>query len=553
MQEEILQFKMQKVWVLIDLPHRKRAIGTKWVFRNKKDERGIVVKNKARLVTQGHTQEEGIDYEEVFPPVARIEAIRLFLAYASFMGFMVYQIDVKSAFLYGTIKEEDRVLVTKPHDKTPYELLHGRTPSIGFIRHFGCLVTILNTLDSLGKFDGKVDERFLVGYSISSKAFRVFNSRTRNQSNPSACVQEQFDAEKAGEEIVQQYVLFLVWSSGFTNPQNTDEDAAFDEKEREFQGTKPESEVNVSLSSSAQSKKHDNKTKKEAKGKSHVDSLIGYRNLSADVEDFSDNSINEDNAVDITYSDDEDDVGVKADFNNLETSITVRGNKKDEKGIMVRNKARLVAQGHIHEDGINYEEVFAQVARIEAIRLFLAYASFMGFMVYQIDVKSAFLYGTIEEEVYVNDITRLETLVDKKKVVVMEASIREALCLNDAEGVECDLSSHFTKYTSPALTQKVFANIRRVGKGFSRVYTPLFEGMLVVKEVGEGDVDKVHVEDANVAGVATEGVVSVADDVVPTAVNEPSIPSPTPPTPPPQPSQDQPSTSHVYLTPPQSP
>nr|GEZ22248.1 copia protein [Tanacetum cinerariifolium] len=81
-------------------------IGTKWVYRNKKDERGIVVKNKARLVAQGHTQEEGIDYEEVFAPVVRIEAIRLFLAYASFMGFMVYQMDIKSAFLYGTIEEE---------------------------------------------------------------------------------------------------------------------------------------------------------------------------------------------------------------------------------------------------------------------------------------------------------------------------------------------------------------------------------------------------------------------------------------------------------------
>nr|GFB98867.1 putative ribonuclease H-like domain-containing protein [Tanacetum cinerariifolium] len=95
MQEELLQFKMQKVWVLVDLPHGKRAIGTKWVYRNKKDERGIVVRNKARLVTQGHTQEEGINYEEVFAPVARIEAIRLFLAYAPFMGFMVYQMDLK--------------------------------------------------------------------------------------------------------------------------------------------------------------------------------------------------------------------------------------------------------------------------------------------------------------------------------------------------------------------------------------------------------------------------------------------------------------------------
>ncbi|GKA87092.1 putative ribonuclease H-like domain-containing protein [Tanacetum coccineum] len=105
MQEELLQFKLQQVWILVDLPNGKRAIRTKWVLKNKKDERGIVIGNKARLVAQGHRQEEGIDYEEVFAVVARIEAIRLFLAYASFIGFLVYQIDVKSAFLYGTIEE----------------------------------------------------------------------------------------------------------------------------------------------------------------------------------------------------------------------------------------------------------------------------------------------------------------------------------------------------------------------------------------------------------------------------------------------------------------
>ncbi|GJS09067.1 putative ribonuclease H-like domain-containing protein [Tanacetum coccineum] len=84
MQEELLQFKLQEVWTLVDLPNEKRAIGSKWVFRNKKDERGIVIRNKAILVAQGYTQEEGINYDEVFAPVARIEAIRLLLAYASF-------------------------------------------------------------------------------------------------------------------------------------------------------------------------------------------------------------------------------------------------------------------------------------------------------------------------------------------------------------------------------------------------------------------------------------------------------------------------------------
>ncbi|GJT43454.1 putative ribonuclease H-like domain-containing protein [Tanacetum coccineum] len=112
MQDELLQFKLQKVWTLVDLPYGKRAIGTKWVYRNKKDKRGIVIKNKARLVAQGYTQEEGIDYDEVFDPVARIEAIRLFLAYALFKDFVVYQMDMKSAFLYGKIEEE--VYVCQP-------------------------------------------------------------------------------------------------------------------------------------------------------------------------------------------------------------------------------------------------------------------------------------------------------------------------------------------------------------------------------------------------------------------------------------------------------
>nr|GEX33485.1 retrovirus-related Pol polyprotein from transposon TNT 1-94 [Tanacetum cinerariifolium] len=285
---------------------------------------------------------------------------------------------------------QNMVLVTKPPNKTPYELLHGRTPSIGFIRPFGCLVTILNTLDALGKFEGKVDEGFLVGYSVSSKAFRVFNSITR-------IVQETLHVnflenkpnitEKVGEESDQQYVLFPMWSSGSTNPQNNDGDAAFVKEEPKFNAKKPESEVNIFPSSSAQSKKQDDKTKREAKGKSPVDtntcsaagntfsaagntfSVVGPSNAAASPthgkSSFIDASQLPDDPdmpklEDTTYSDDED-----------------------------------------NEEGIDYEKVFAPVARIEGIRLFLAYASFMGFIVYQMDVKSAFLYGAIEEEVYV--------------------------------------------------------------------------------------------------------------------------------------------------------
>nr|GEY71097.1 putative ribonuclease H-like domain-containing protein [Tanacetum cinerariifolium] len=468
MQKELLQFKMKKVWILVDLPHGKRAIGTKWAYRNKKDERGIVVRNKARLVAQGHTQEEEINYEEVFAPVARIEAIRLFLAYASFMGFMVHQMDVKSAYLYGTIEEEvyvcqalgfedpnhpDKVykvvkalyglhqaprawchIVTKPHNKTPYEFLHGRTPSIGFMRPFGCPVTILNTLDSLGKFEGKVDEGFLVRYSVNSKAFRVFNSRTRiiqetlhvnflenksnaagtgptwlfdidsltrtinyqpvttgNQTNPSAGFQETFDADKAKEEANQQYVVFPMWSTSSSNPQNKEGDDAFDEKEHDAE--KPESAVNFSLSSSALSGEKDDMTKKKDKGKSHVKYFTGHKDLNADFENYSEDSSNDVSAAgpivptagdtsqpphmleseDIVYSDHEDD-GAEADFNNLKTSITEEPKR-------------------VHQ-------------ALKDPR----------FMVYQMDVKSAFLYGTIDEEVYVCQPLGFEDLNHPDKV-----------------------------------------------------------------------------------------------------------------------------------------
>nr|GEY65288.1 hypothetical protein [Tanacetum cinerariifolium] len=114
MQEEMQQFYHQQVWKVVPLPAGKITIGTKWILRNKRDARGIVVRNKAKLVAQGHRQEEGVDYDEVFAPVARIEAIRLFLAFASYMGFIVYQMDVKSAFLFGEIKKE--VYVTQPKD-----------------------------------------------------------------------------------------------------------------------------------------------------------------------------------------------------------------------------------------------------------------------------------------------------------------------------------------------------------------------------------------------------------------------------------------------------
>ncbi|GKA72491.1 putative ribonuclease H-like domain-containing protein [Tanacetum coccineum] len=107
MQEELLQFRLQQVWILVDLPHGAKVIGTKWVYRNKRDERGVVVRNKARLVAQGHRQEEGIDYDEVFAPVARIEAIRAW--YATLSTFLE-----KHGYRRGTI---DKTLFIKKDKK----------------------------------------------------------------------------------------------------------------------------------------------------------------------------------------------------------------------------------------------------------------------------------------------------------------------------------------------------------------------------------------------------------------------------------------------------
>ena len=109
MQEELNQFERNKVWKLVPKPKIWSVIGIKWVFRNKMDEAGIVTSNKARLVVKGYSQEEGIDFDETFAPVARLEAIRIFLDYDVHANFKIYHMDVKSAFLNGELEEEDYV------------------------------------------------------------------------------------------------------------------------------------------------------------------------------------------------------------------------------------------------------------------------------------------------------------------------------------------------------------------------------------------------------------------------------------------------------------
>jgi hypothetical protein len=111
MQEELNNFTRNDVWHLVPRPNQN-VVGIKWVFHNKQDEHGVVTRNKAQLVAKGYSQVEGLDFDEIYAPVARLESIRILLAYATYHGFKLYQMDVKSAFLNGPIKEE--VYVEQP-------------------------------------------------------------------------------------------------------------------------------------------------------------------------------------------------------------------------------------------------------------------------------------------------------------------------------------------------------------------------------------------------------------------------------------------------------
>jgi hypothetical protein len=123
MHEELENFERNQVWELVDPPPGCKPIGTKWVWKNKEGEKGEVVRNKSRLVAQGFSQKEGIDYEETFSPVARLEVIRILLAFSVAKGFKLHQMDVQSAFLNGVLEEE--VYVRQPPGFESEKYPHG--------------------------------------------------------------------------------------------------------------------------------------------------------------------------------------------------------------------------------------------------------------------------------------------------------------------------------------------------------------------------------------------------------------------------------------------
>ncbi|GJR62973.1 ribonuclease H-like domain-containing protein [Tanacetum coccineum] len=278
---------------------------------------------------------------------------------------------------------QNRVLVTKPHNKTPYELFLGRKLALGFMRPFGCPITILSTIDHLGKFNGKADEGFFVGYLINSKAFRVFNSRTRiveenmhvhSKSSPDAGFKPLGDDEKNVNEEPGK-------KGGYSSKDSKSNDQ--------------EEEDNV------------NNTNTVNAGSTNEVNVVGAK-TSIELPD----DLNMLELEDIVYSGDDEDVAAEADINNLDAFMpvspipTTRIHKDHPVKLIIGDlnsapQTRRMTKNLEEHEGIDYDEVFAPVARIEAIRLFLACVSFKDFVVYQMDVKSSFLYGKIEEEVYV--------------------------------------------------------------------------------------------------------------------------------------------------------
>nr|GEV65220.1 retrovirus-related Pol polyprotein from transposon TNT 1-94 [Tanacetum cinerariifolium] len=305
-----------------------------------------------------------------------------------------------------------RALVTKSHNKTPYELLNGRTPRLDFMRPFGCPVTILNTLDPLGKFEGKANEEFFVGYYVTSKAFRVFNTKTRqvkenlhvrfleNKPNVAGTGPKWlFDIDSLTNSM--NYIPLSAGNQTDKNvgPQDTNGNAADALRKESGQGCMDQSRTNQAGSTNL------------------VNIVSNLVNAASTLGTFGAGGPSSHNldaffpAHTLLHIDQDD-----SQIPNLEDTAELQST--------VMNKARLVAQGHRQEERIDYDEVFAPMARIEAIKIFLAFASFMGFIVYQMDVKSAFLYGINRRGGDKDDIMLVQVYVDD----IIFGSTKKSLC-----------------------------------------------------------------------------------------------------------------------------
>nr|GEX31816.1 retrovirus-related Pol polyprotein from transposon TNT 1-94 [Tanacetum cinerariifolium] len=288
---------------------------------------------------------------------------------------------------------QNRVLVTKPHNKTPYELLIGRPPIISFMRPFGCPVTILNTLDHLGKFNGKADEGFLVGYFINSKDFRVYNSRTRktvnagNRTNGNAGSEINFDAGQAGKEKEDESLpKYDADKKSIAEPTcveggKSDDLESLDQqiKNGTFQRTIGEWDFSIPIT---------------------VNVASSSFSPPSPLDDFSKMPNLEDIGIFDDAYDDRDE-GAEADYNNLETMEP----KKVTQALDDERWVESMQEEHLQFKLLNVWTLVHLTHRKRAIRAKWVYrnkSDQRGIVVRNKARLSAFLYGTIEEEVYVS-------------------------------------------------------------------------------------------------------------------------------------------------------
>nr|CAN71245.1 hypothetical protein VITISV_011091 [Vitis vinifera] len=270
----------------------------------------------------------------------------------------------------------NRILLRLILKKTPYELWKNKKPNISYFKVFGCKCFILNTKDNLGKFDAKSDVGFFLGYSTSSKAFRVFNKRTMvveesihvifYESNNSLQEIESFDDELGLETSMGKLRI---------EDRRQQEEIVEDPKKEESPLALPPPQ--------------------QVQGESNQNLPKDWKFVINHPQDQIIEELNQFERSEVW------ELVPRPQNQSVIGTRWVFRNKMDENGIIIRNKARLVAQGFNQEEGTDYEETFTPVARLEAIRMVLAFACFKDFVLYQMDVKSAFLNGFINEEVYV--------------------------------------------------------------------------------------------------------------------------------------------------------
>ncbi|GKD34632.1 putative ribonuclease H-like domain-containing protein [Tanacetum coccineum] len=362
---------------------------------------------------------------------------------------------------------QNRVLIVKPYNKTPYELFRGRTHALSFMRPFGCHVTIFNTLDYLGKFDGKLDEGFFVGYLMNCKAFRVYNIRTRK-------VEENLHIRFLEDKpiIVGNGPKWLFDIDVLTKSMNyVPVNASNNEPQPSSDAGKKDDKDVCKETGIVDQEKYENSTQGVNTAGPSINTEPGMFSLgdNATLEATHANFFGDETEVDISnitttypvpstlntriYKDHSLD-HVIGDGKLMKTFILVcllvsyprkspkKNNPSIKRSKLDRSYVRIAFAVQVtigldlggfttwqkshwvtQEEGIDYDEVFALIARIDAIRLFLAYASFKDFVVYQMDVKSEFLYGKIEEEVFVCQPPGFEDLEFPDRVYKVEKAL----------------------------------------------------------------------------------------------------------------------------------